>query len=285
MKDLKKRTITAIVLIIILIPVVYFGGVYMDIFAGLMCFGAAFELERMYKQGRNWDAYGFIDILLSISNYAFILLYSYSLINAYALILVLLMSVFLIEGFLMIFTKNSNIHTLGNSLITIFYPSIGFSSLSVIRNYSTVDNKGLFLLIFVVHVCMMTDMFAYFVGCKFGKHKLSIISPKKSWEGSIGGTTFGVIVPTIFACLTGIDKYIFYMIDSRFVQILLIIFVSLILSVIDEIGDLFASKLKRFYGIKDYSQLFPGHGGVLDRFDSYIYAATALLMLLMILEV
>jgi phosphatidate cytidylyltransferase len=107
----------------------------------------------------------------------------------------------------------------------------------------------------------MTDTFAYFSGYLFGKHKLiPNVSPKKTIEGSIGG-----ILGSTICCL--IFGYIFKL------DMALMIVMGIIGSIIAQIGDLFASSIKRYVGIKDYGNLIPGHGGVLDRFDSVILVA------------
>ena len=284
MSDLKKRTITAIILTIVILPIAFFGGIALDIFLGLLTIGAAFELERMFKKENKWSFYNIADIILSALVYtSLLIILSLQIYDTFKYVMVVIISVFLIEGFMMIFTKDSNVETLGNSLITLFYPSIGFMAMAVIRNYPTdLYRDGLFILLYGILVCIMTDMFAYFFGKAFGKHKLSPISPKKSLEGSISGTVFAVVFGTLFAVLTGVSKFIFGDI-SIFLQILFTALLSLALSIIDEIGDLFASKLKRHYGIKDYSNIFPGHGGILDRFDSYIFVSVTLLIYLLIL--
>ena len=284
MKDLKKRTITAIVLIALMIPVVYFAGIVLEIFTAIFCLLAAYELEKMFKKENGWSFYGITNIVLSLIAY-FVFYYTFML-SLPVIVLMFVVSLFLVQGFLMVFTKESDSYSLGNSLITIFYPSIGFSTLAFIRNINIDElwHGGFFILLYAVVICMMTDMFAYFFGSKFGKHKLcERISPKKSWEGSIAGTVFAVIFGTIFAYFTGVSSFLFRVGDNAFLSIILTAVLTLVLSVIDEIGDLFASKLKRTYGIKDYSQLFPGHGGILDRFDSYIFVSTALSTFILIL--
>lgn len=284
MKDLKKRTITAIILIAIMIPVVYFGGIALEIVTMALCGLAAYELEHMFKGEDGWHFYGITNIVLSVGSF-FTFYYAFMK-NLPIIVLLFAIFVFIIQGFLMIFTKETDSHSLGNSLITIFYPSIGFSTLAFIRNIEVESlwHNGFFILLYAVVICMMTDMFAYFFGCKFGKHKLcERISPNKSWEGSIAGTVFAVVFGTIFAYFTGVSKFLFN-IDSVALLIVLTAILTLVLSVVDEIGDLFASKLKRTYGIKDYSQIFPGHGGVLDRFDSYIFVSTALAFIILIIS-
>jgi phosphatidate cytidylyltransferase len=87
------------------------------------------------------------------------------------------------------------------------------------------------------------------------------VSPKKTWEGSIGGTIMGVFVSTVFY-LTIIDPYI---------NIFKISLVGLFLSIIAQFGDLVFSSIKRYFGKKDFSNLIPGHGGILDRLDSIIF--------------
>lgn len=98
-----------------------------------------------------------------------------------------------------------------------------------------------------------------FGGKLFGKHKLiEKVSPKKTIEGSIIGSAFGTIIPSI---------YYIYMVDPG-ANILTVIFMTLILSIIGQLGDLVFSSIKRYFNIKDFSNIMPGHGGILDRIDS-----------------
>lgn len=123
---------------------------------------------------------------------------------------------------------------------------------------------------------MFTDMGAYTVGTICGKHKLCpSISPKKTVEGAIGGSIIGAIVGTVILVLVENHYNISMLnINNEIINILLIFVVSLFITILGQIGDLIASKLKREYDIKDYSNIFPGHGGVLDRFDSFIITGT-----------
>ncbi len=279
MKDLKIRIITAIGLLLVLVPVVFFGGIALEIILGLLTIGAAYELEKMFKRDQKWNFYAIFDIVFSLVTYvSFLFILKY---NAYSYIVIYLSLFFLIEGFLMIFTKDSTINTLSHSLLTIFYSSIGFVSMAILRNTEIVSlyRDGLFLICFLFLVCFSTDNFAYVFGSKYGKHPLCpAISPHKTIEGSLAGTIFSLVLPPVFAAFSGVSAYLFSFFTPGW-AIAATVLLSLLLSVIDEIGDLFASKLKRNYGIKDYSHIFPGHGGILDRFDSYIFVAVALLIL------
>lgn len=154
-----------------------------------------------------------------------------------------------------------------------------FSSMVIIRytnanigmNDTSVEGKYVYLLAFLgAWVC---DTFAYFVGRFLGKHKLiPEISPKKTIEGSIGGILFtiggfalyGLIVNNAF---------------GQSLSYLKLCVLGLILSIVSQIGDLLASSIKRQYDIKDYGNLFPGHGGVLDRFDSVMLTAPTLFVI------
>lgn len=156
---------------------------------------------------------------------------------------------------------------------TAFYILMGFNSIGIMH-----DNEHgghvLYLAIFVS--AWMTDVFAYFCGMLFGKggkHKLiPDVSPKKTVEGSIGGIVFCVIGMIIFGLLCNwLTEY-----DSN---ILMFAIGGILASVVAQIGDLLMSYVKRNYGIKDFSQLFPGHGGVLDRFDSILAVAIAMMCL------
>ena len=134
-----------------------------------------------------------------------------------------------------------------------------------------IDIKGLqhgTLLLWIVFIgAFATDTFAYFTGVFFGKHKLCPeISPKKTVEGSIGGTVGCIALMMLYGLL--LEKT--FMIDVSYVKIAVL---GVIVSPVSQIGDLTASIIKRKFGIKDYGNLFPGHGGILDRLDSVIAVA------------
>ena len=123
-----------------------------------------------------------------------------------------------------------------------------------------------------------TDTFAYFTGVAFGKHKIvPHISPKKTWEGCIGGSLFCAVCVTVYCCL------VIYRYDEIGIGIVpygvLTFCLGLLISVMSQLGDWFCSVIKRRTGIKDFSNLFPGHGGMLDRFDSTFFTLPVALLL------
>ncbi|MDO4938660.1 MAG: phosphatidate cytidylyltransferase [Lachnospiraceae bacterium] len=146
--------------------------------------------------------------------------------------------------------------------LSLFYIGILGSSIYLLRT----TGDGAYNVILYVTGCFGTDIFAYFVGSKFGKHHpFPVLSPKKSVEGCIGG----IVCSTIIGC-------ILTMLLSR--PIGKAIWMLPLVSVFSEIGDLAASGIKRQFGIKDYSNLIPGHGGMLDRFDSSLFAGGIILI-------
>ena len=154
---------------------------------------------------------------------------------------------------------DSSIKIFGITLLVAFL----FKSIAVVR---TMEN-GIFYLIFAILSGCVTDIFAYLVGRKWGKHKLCpVISPKKTIEGSIGGTL------ATFAILLLLGWMIGY-IASVQVNYPLLILYAVLSSVIGQFGDLSMSAVKRCLGVKDFGNLLPGHGGVLDRFDSLLLIA------------
>ena len=114
---------------------------------------------------------------------------------------------------------------------------------------------------FAFVIIWSTDTFAYLIGRKIGKHKLwPVISPNKTWEGSIGAVICAVILAAVYVNLApvGGDKTT-------------LIIGSFFLSIVGQMGDLVESAYKRFYGVKDSGKILPGHGGILDRFDSTLF--------------
>lgn len=126
--------------------------------------------------------------------------------------------------------------------------------------------NGKFLIWYILISAWGTDTFAYFVGCKFGKHKFTKISPKKSIEGAIGGIIGAILLNIIYTIV--LNKFI-----GMEINLLYIAIIAAVLSVLSQIGDLSASSIKRTNDIKDFGNLIPGHGGMLDRIDSIIFIA------------
>lgn len=119
---------------------------------------------------------------------------------------------------------------------------------------------------YVLFASWGTDTCAYFIGKNFGKHKFSKVSPNKTVEGCIGGLVGAVISGLIFTFC--INKYL-----GTFVPYLFAVILLAVLSIIGQLGDFSASVIKRYFEVKDYSNLFPGHGGMLDRIDSIVFTA------------
>ena len=143
------------------------------------------------------------------------------------------------------------------------YIAFGFSSLVLLHDLK----NGIYVFIIPFVVSWMTDTFAYFCGMLFGKHKLiPAVSPKKTVEGAVGGTVFAVSLSLLYGFIAG-------KLSGAEPQYLSIAIIATVTSILSQCGDLIMSLIKRKYGIKDYGKIFPGHGGVLDRFDSIIMTA------------
>jgi len=150
------------------------------------------------------------------------------------------------------------------SLFTSLYPSAFFASLFAVA-MTTDDGTRTMMLLIIYVTAIVTDSAAYFIGSWFGKHKLSPhISPNKSVEGAIAGFVFG------FAAIMVLG-FFSEAITGAHIRLIHFVILGLILPPLEQVGDLFASLIKRHFGLKDFSNIFPGHGGVLDRLDSSLF--------------
>ncbi len=151
-----------------------------------------------------------------------------------------------------------------------YYPENGYT-----------NAHGIFLILFILFTACWTDTFAYFTGSFLGKHKLCPkISPKKTVEGAVGGVLGCVLANVILYAVY--DNFIFAKPVHNYVPIII---ASVITSVVGMCGDLTASLIKRNYGIKDFGNLIPGHGGIMDRFDSILFVSAAFYAVFNIFEV
>ena len=168
-----------------------------------------------------------------------------------------------------IFYNDNKKYNMEDSLYLIgitFFLGIAFNIIVYLRDIDIA------LCLYIFLVACLTDTYAYISGSLIGRHKLTEISPKKTIEGSILGSLMGTILASIYY-LTVIDA-------NNIFKVLLMTF---ILTVLSEFGDLVFSSIKRHFKIKDYSNIIPGHGGMLDRFDSIIYVALSYVLVLTIM--
>ncbi|GAA0861543.1 phosphatidate cytidylyltransferase [Paraclostridium tenue] len=244
------RIIAALALIPLLLFVIY-GGLPLYIAEAII---GIIGLDEFYKAFKSKSIQP-----ISILGYLFAIYLSikniFKLQTEYTYIFVFIL--FLI-GIVYILSNKKNIIDFSITFIGIFYIPIFLDYIVLTINNFRLG--GIYVwLIFIIS--FMTDTFAYFSGYLFGKHKLiPSISPKKTIEGSIGGILGSTICCIIFGYIFKLD-------------ITHMILVGSIGSIVAQFGDLFASAIKRYVGIKDYGKLIPGHGGILDRFDSVILVA------------
>ena len=158
----------------------------------------------------------------------------------------------------------------GLAFTTEFYICGGFTSIVLLRDF---ESYGVYLFMLIFVGSWGTDIFAYFVGRFFGKHKLiPEVSPKKTIEGSIGGIVFCSLLYMLYGFI--LTKFVPGLSNTYW----LLAIVGIIISVVAQIGDLTMSQIKRQFGVKDYGKIMPGHGGILDRCDSVLSVAFVLIV-------
>lgn len=137
-----------------------------------------------------------------------------------------------------------------------------------------IRNSSLSYFVYLILITILTDTYALFGGKLIGKHHMiKEISPSKTWEGALVGTAFATFASSVF----------YHTIINPDLNICYIILLSLLLSIISQFGDLLFSSIKRYFGKKDFSNLIPGHGGILDRLDSIIFVSLGFMFILSII--
>ena len=260
---MKKRIIGALLLALVCVPLIWLGK---NVFAFACGITACLALKE------------FVDLKEHHKKIP----------NAIFFLSVVVLMLFITEGYnSLILSLNLNFKCISLGLLLLFIPCIFYQD----KNYSTheamylfgcilflalffnslifIRTYNLWLLVYLILIAIFTDTFAYLIGSLFGKHKCCPkISPNKTWEGCIGGTLMGVLLASIF--------YLVAIHDLFFLKVILLTFV---LVVVGQLGDLVFSKIKRENKLKDFSNIIPGHGGILDRLDSFIFIVISYVLL------
>ena len=262
-----KRIISAIVMIAVFLPFLIIGGTPFVILMSVLGVLGLYELlkvrgnvKKKFPVVMRIIAY-LMTVFLIVNNASSIDLQydlDYRLVSA-------IMFLFLVP---MVFINNSKKYNLNDALFlvgSVVFIGLSFNLLTVIRNFNVA------YIIYLLLITTMTDSFALFTGMFIGKHKLAPeISPKKTIEGAIGGSLMGTIIATAF----------YTTVINSAVPLVFVVLITAVLTVVGQIGDLAFSAIKRYYGQKDFSDLIPGHGGILDRFDSLVFVVLAFILVL-----
>lgn len=263
---MKTRVISAILALCVFIPIFIKGGTIFDVTIYIVAMLGLKEYLDVREQRKKFPYFVKMICYLCLS----IIFYQINLDKEMIMTIDFryLISLFLILMFPIVLyhdKKKYNINDASYVISGTLFLSISFSLPIMYRNMS------LNLLIYLFLITILTDTFALLTGRLIGRHKLlESVSPNKTWEGFIGGS----MVAT-FVC-----SYYYMTIINPNASLSLIIAITLFLTIIGQIGDLFFSAIKRYYGIKDFSNIMPGHGGVLDRLDSIIFVMLTYSMIL-----
>lgn len=251
---MKQRVITAVIALIIFLPLLYLGGIPFDILVTLMGIVAMSEFLIMKKK----------------------LLVSFEAIVSFLLMLSILLPVvwagfwtqdtlggsfYLLALVMLVYTvisKNRfSFDDAGVLLLGGLYAGLGFRFMMLARA------ESLWMMLYALLIVWVTDSGAYLIGRKIGKNKLAPhISPNKTWEGSIGGSLSAVVI---------VGAYLYFVQAAFPYSFSTMLLWTLVFSVGGQLGDLIESAFKRHYGVKDSGKILPGHGGILDRFDSLLF--------------
>lgn len=266
---MKNRILSSILLFLICIPFVIKGGTFFAGFVlivGLLAFKELFDLKLKKRK---------LALLIEVLAYlavGFLILNSYQS-KELMIVLDYRILTFMVFAFMvpLVMIGNNEKYNLQDALYllgSVLFIGFSFNLVILIRNYSVI-----YFTYFLIITCF-TDVFALLTGKLIGSHKLAeSISPNKTVEGFMGGTMMGTFAGLVYY-LTVMNHQV------SFIQILII---TLTLSIIGQVGDLIFSQIKRYYHQKDFSGLIPGHGGILDLFDSLIFVIITSILFISIL--
>lgn len=278
---MKQRFLTSLFLLAILVPMFLFGGYVMIAGATVFCVFGVYELVNMYT--KKYKLSKCLRFIIPCYGGIFSIILGLFLKNKFELqigdfifyFIVMIFSLMIVP----IFNRNIKMRDIIFFIFAVLYGGVFLSLAFNIRNIDLShiagfnEFSGMVIATSVIGTSVLTDIFAQLSGMLFGKHKLCPnISPKKTIEGAVGGT---VVASILVIGLMFLLNYIFkdsidFLINQPY-KIILLILSIITISILGQIGDLVASKIKREFEIKDFSSIFPGHGGVLDRFDSFIF--------------
>lgn len=251
-----KRTLTGAVILVFVYAWLFFSHIPVALHIGTILLGilAAFEIFRICKTDNPKNIYYamLISVLLLILP-----------IPQYEYIMTLILPIALMLFGLMMAMKEQ-IREFNATFATVICITVIllFKAIPTLRE---LDN-GFYYLTFAVTACFVTDVAAFLFGRAFGSRKLCPkISPKKTVEGAVGGVACTVIIAMIAAILLQRFGEIYF-------DVITLVIWSILVSIIGQFGDLCMSVVKRIAGVKDFGNLLPGHGGILDRFDSHMFA-------------
>lgn len=257
--EMLKRIVTAIVGITVLMPFVIFSDKWPLVLLTLvMAVSAVYEILTCTGQSKKW-VIGVPSVLVAVAAQLLTRILA-SDVYATAMLLIYLVYAVIMMTFAVFSKGEIKLSDVTQTVVMVMYISFGFSALVLLRDFE----YGLVLMLLAFLIPWVCDAMAYFVGVFFGKHKMiPDVSPKKTVEGAIGGIVGVVLITAIFGIVMhyGFEKQPNYV---------LLLVLALIGGFVSQWGDLIASLLKREYGVKDYGKIFPGHGGIMDRFDSLI---------------
>ncbi len=262
---MKKRILSAIIMIAIFVPILVVGGKYFAVLMTALAVLGLYELLKVRETKKEFPA------IVKLFAYIVVLFFTFSSgtsisfeFNLDYRVVSFILFLFMLP---IVFINNNKKYNLNDALFLIgavLFIGLSFNLLIITRNFDIT------YVIYLLLITTITDTFALFTGMLIGKHKVApLISPGKTIEGCIGGLLMGTFVATSF----------YVTIINSSISLVVVILVTALLSIIGQLGDLIFSAIKRYYDKKDFSDLIPGHGGILDRFDSLIFVVLAFVIL------